>query len=82
MTNEKILITFLKSHRKYSSFKRNRSYQQLNNNTPYVHNAIFSAFSWRDSEEGSDCWVDLNTKWKNLCVHFQLKSNIDYNKLK
>lgn len=73
MTNEEIFRTFLKSHRKHASYKRqvDTTFSTLN-----VNNTLSLGFIWESSEEGKPYWRELNKKWKKLCIDFNLKGLI------
>lgn len=75
MTNIEILRVFLKSHRKYSSFKRQQYLDELK--IVAVREAINYNFYWNETEEDLPYWDSLNDKWWSLCDDFNLTETID-----
>lgn len=86
MTNEEIIITFLKEHRKFTTAKVNflrgfsRSswnYRTVKKGTSKVEEGVGNLFLWGNSEEGYAYWNKLNTKWIQLCRDFNLTGTVD-----
>lgn len=77
LTNEEIYIIFLKKHRKFSSFKRQR-YQGFRAviKVTNVKNAVDRSMLWDTTKEGDDFWMSLEEKWQDLCDKFKLKGQI------
>lgn len=80
MTNEQVLATFLKKHRKYASFKRQTIDDNMSRTAP-VRNCTAYGFSLIESEEGRVFWLDLLKEWKGLVTHFKLEGEIDLTKI-
>lgn len=76
MTNEKVLEMFLKKHRLYSSFKRQKKITRAKPNAR-VKAAIDNNFIWSYTVEGQDKWGKVNAAWKKLCFDLDLKGNIN-----
>jgi hypothetical protein len=79
LTPEEILVTFLKHHRKFASFKRKFDTRSriLPLTVPMVQ-GIFKAFTW-----DSGYWQNLNVQWHNLCKQFDIENTpLDYTKIK
>lgn len=75
MTNEEILIIFLKEHERYESFKHQRVHRlptYIN-----VYRAIDITLHWHATGEGTRYWEELNIKWYNLCKDFKLQGKIN-----
>lgn len=73
MTNEEVLRTFLKKHKKYTSYKHHYDKQFK---TVQVEKVIAVSFYWSHTKEGHAYWSDINHKWKELCTHFDLNGVI------
>lgn len=90
MTNEEILIRFLKSKRKFSYVKRNFlmgfSPTSLNivkvneNKVPVIH-VISYLLLWEATDKGWSYWNNLYSDWGALCRHFKLEGTIDLNSI-
>ncbi len=81
MTNEEILIIYLKSKRKFSAFKRNvlegsRIREVSRGYSCNVLDAIDRAFIWGHTPEGDDYWYDISNEWEELCNNFSIDSPI------
>lgn len=79
MTNEKILETFLKTYRKYASFKRQYK-GDMSPITP-ISDAINTNFIWMETKEGHGYWEALDKKWRKLCRDFNLTDNVNLENL-
>lgn len=84
MTNEQILITFLKKHRRFAETKRNFlngisecHIEDVVNGAVSVKWAIHYLFLWDMSEKGHSYWANLSVEWMNLCRHFGLNGSIN-----
>lgn len=86
MTNEHILIIFLKEHGKFDTTKENFlsgftryswNYRTVKKGTTKVEQGVGNMFLWKGSEEGYAYWNNLNSKWIKLCEDFDLKGTID-----
>lgn len=82
MTNEEVYVQFLKKHRKFSAFKRQRfqGFKRVREITK-VENAVGFSFLWSSTPEGHEYWEKLSREWKNLRMHFKLIGNIDLSKV-
>ena len=80
LTYEQLLHRFLKHHRVYSKFQRNRNgtslYYQTRPNTPVNHMVCYCGFDWENTPEGFDYWRIISHKWVGLCNHFNIGNNI------
>jgi hypothetical protein len=79
LTPEEILVTFLKHHRKFASFKRGFATRSsvLPLTLPMVQ-SIHKAFTW-----DFGWWQKLDTPWRNLCKQFDIENTpLDYTKIK
>lgn len=78
MTNEQIFTTFLKSHRKFSSAKRN--FRPPNTSflpEPYsVKKAINYSLVWINTEEGHHYWRERNFEWLQMCEDLNITGTI------
>ena len=86
MTNEHILITFLKEHGKFDTTKENFlsgfaryswNYKTVKKGDTKVEQGIGNLFLWKASEEGYRYWDNLSDKWVQLCKDFNLTGTID-----
>ncbi len=73
MTNEEILVVFLKSRRKYKSFK---SQANTYKRTVIVKNVITSNLRWSTTKEGMDYWFLQDSIWTKLCRDMGLTGTI------
>lgn len=80
VSNEEIFIMFLKKHRKYKSFKKqkhsNMNYYS-NDHICKIGNPIDRGLIWCLTAEGSGYWYGLHKKWGKLVKDFNLKDHID-----
>lgn len=81
LSNEQILVQFLKHHRKWSAFKRNYYPEYANVNTLPVEHVIVNSFPWDLTPQKEECWDKLNSEWRKLCRSFSLTGAISYPKL-
>lgn len=79
MTNEQVLATFLKEHRKFTAFKRYwfRPFNQRIN----IVNAIIRLQDWQTTKEGRAYWTQLSSKWVRVCEHFNLQGTFTFEEL-
>lgn len=80
MTNEQIFASFLKKHRKYTSFKKQVIHDTVSSDAE-LSNCICSGFSLSNSKEGADFWLMLDVKWEKLVEDFGLQGGIDLTKI-
>lgn len=83
MTNEQVLATFLKEHRKYSAFKKYTQIPNLYTTLRCVEarNVLIMTFNWSSTKEGYDYWRKCDTKWTNLVDKFNIQGKINLDKL-
>lgn len=83
MTNEEIFITFLKTHRKFASAKRQFSPPEEEEiQEPYqIKEAVNFSMIWEGSEEGFRYWVDMQIKWHNMCEDLNITGTISLSKV-
>ena len=79
LTNEQILIQFLKHHRKFAKFKRHFLRYVRSSNTPTcsVDRAFLNAFPWYHDPSNYYTWVTLNKAWRKLVRKFNLTGQLD-----
>jgi hypothetical protein len=82
MPLEEIFVTFLKSQRAFSAWKRGVATRNSTRLTPPIAYGLHR-FTWSRTPEGWNYWNSLHTKLAKLCRHFNLDSEdqtIDVNK--
>lgn len=80
MNNEQIFKMFLKKHRKYDSFVKQKDLLE-GHKIVGIKLAITWNFDKQDTKEGSIFWHRMSCKWVTMCNDLNLEGTIDLTKV-